>query len=60
MKRPLLIFCIAGTFAACGFLQPQEEVRQEPGRTTYRAPEGSSIESPDTTPVPQKVPGESR
>jgi len=60
VKRTLVIFCIAGAFAACGFFEPQEQVRQEPGRTTYRVPEGSSLESPDITPVPEKVPGESR
>ena len=60
VKQAFVIFCIAGALAACGFLEPREEVRQEPGRTTYRAPEGSSVESPDMTPAPEKVPGESR
>ena len=39
MKRTLVLFSIAGAFAGCGFLGPQEQVRQEPGRTTYRVPE---------------------
>ena len=55
-----VLFSIAGAFAACGFFGPQEQVRQEPGRTTYRVPEGNSLEPPDITPVPEKVPGESR
>ena len=55
-----VLFSIAGAFAACGFFGPQEQVRQEPGRTTYRVPEGNSLERPDFTPVPEKVPGESR
>ncbi len=55
-----VLFSIAGAFAACGFFGPQEQVRQEPGRTTYRVPEGNSLEPPDITPVQEKVPGESR
>jgi hypothetical protein len=55
-----VLFSIVGAFAACGFFGPQEQVRQEPGRTTYRVPEGNSLERPDITPVPEKVPGESR
>jgi hypothetical protein len=60
MKRTLALFSIAGAFAACGFFGPQEQVRQEPRSTTYRVPEGNSLERPDITPVPEKVPGESR
>ena len=56
-RRP---FSIAGAFAACGFFGPQEQVRQEPGRTTYRAAGDNSLERPDITPAPEKVPGESR
>lgn len=55
-----VLFSIACAFAACGFFGPQEQVRQEPGRTTYRVPEGNSLERPDITPVQEKVPGESR
>jgi hypothetical protein len=60
VKRTLVLFSIAGAFAGCGFLGPQEQVRREPGRTTYRVPEDNSLERPDITPVPEKVPGESR
>ena len=60
VKRTLVLFFIAGAFAACGFLGPQEQVRQEPGRTTYRVPEENSLERPDITPVQEKVPGEPR
>jgi NAD(P)-dependent dehydrogenase (short-subunit alcohol dehydrogenase family) len=56
----LVLFSIAGAFAGCGFLGQQEQVRQEPRRTTYRVPEGNLLESPDITPVQEKVPGESR
>ena len=56
----VVLFSIAGAFAACGFFGPQEQVRQEPGRTTYRVPEVNSLERPDIPPVPDKVPGESR
>jgi len=58
VKRTLVLF--SGAFTACGFLGPQEQVRQEPGSTTYRAPEDNSLERPDITPVPEKVAGESR
>ena len=60
MKRTLALFSIAGAFAGCGLFGPQEQVRQEPGRTTYRVPEDNSLERPDITPVKEKVPGESR
>ena len=55
-----VLFSIASAFAACGFFGPQEQVRQEPGRTTYRAAEGNSLERPDIIPVQEKVAGESR
>jgi hypothetical protein len=60
MKRTFILFSIAGAFASCGFFGPQEQVRQEPGRTTYRVPDSNSLERPDITPVTEKVPGESR
>jgi hypothetical protein len=60
VRRTLVLFFIAGAFAACGFLGPQEQVRQEHGTTTYRVPEGNSLERPDIPPVQEKVPGESR
>jgi hypothetical protein len=60
MKRALILFSMAGFFAACSWFGTSEQVRQEPGRATYRAAEDNSLERPDITPVPQKVPGESR
>jgi hypothetical protein len=60
VKRTLVFFSMAAAFAACGFFGAPEQVREEPGRTTYRAPEDNSLERPDITPVPEKVPGESR
>ena len=60
VKRTLTLFPIAGAFAGCGFLGPQEQVRQESGRTTYRVPEDNLLERPDITSVQEKVPGESR
>jgi hypothetical protein len=60
VKRSLVLFSIAGVFASCSLLGPHEQVREEPGRTTYRAAEDTSLERPDATPVPEKVPGESR
>ena len=60
MKRTLVIFSIACALAGCGLLGPQEEFREEPGSATYRVPEGDSLERPEVTPVPEKVPGESR
>ena len=58
VKRTLTLFSIAGAFAGCGFFGSQEQVRQEPGRTTYRVPEDNSLERPDITSVQEKVPGE--
>lgn len=60
VKRSLVLFSFAGVLVSCGLLGPQEQVREEPGRTTYRAAQDTSLERPDTTPVPEKVPGESR
>jgi hypothetical protein len=45
-------------FSGCGFLgSPREEVNQQPNKTVFRGAEPST-EEPDSTPVPQKVPGE--
>jgi PAS domain S-box-containing protein len=60
VKRTFILFSIAGAFAGCGFFGTPEQVRQEPGRATYRAVEDNSLERPEITPVSQKVPGESR
>jgi hypothetical protein len=60
VKRTFILFFIAGSFAACSWFGTPEQVRQERGRATYRAAEDNSLEQPEVTPVPQKVPGESR
>jgi hypothetical protein len=44
----------------CSLFRPPEEVREQSGRTTYRVPGGSVAEMPSPTPVPLKVPGESK
>jgi hypothetical protein len=47
-------------FAGCAFFRAPEEVREQSGRTTYRVPGGSLAELPSPTPVPEKIPGESK
>jgi len=47
-------------FNGCAFFRPPEEVRQQSGHTVYRVPGGSVAEMPSPTPLPQKVPGESK
>jgi hypothetical protein len=47
-------------WSGCGFLGAPEEVRQQSGHTVYRVPGGSIAEMASPTPLPQKVPGESR
>jgi hypothetical protein len=47
-------------FNACGLFRPPEEVRQQSGRTVYRVPGGTLAEMSSPTPVPQRVPGESK
>ena len=37
-----------------------EESREESGHAVYRVPGGSLAEMPSPTPVPQKIPGESK
>jgi hypothetical protein len=44
----------------CSFFREPEEVREQSGRTTYRVPGGSLAELPSPTPVPEKIPGESK
>jgi hypothetical protein len=60
VERAFILFSIAAAFAGCGLFGTPEQVRQESGRTTYRAVEDNSLERPDIAPVSQKVPGESR
>ena len=52
---------IAGALAiaGCGFFGSGEAVRQDPGRTVYRAAEAPP-DLPDIAPVQQEVPGEKR
>ena len=59
-KRTLAFFSIACAFAACGLLGPQEQFREEPGSARYRVPESTAVAPAEITPVPEKVPGESR
>jgi hypothetical protein len=47
-------------FDSCGFFRAPEEVRQQSGHTVYRVPGGSVAEMPSPTPLPQKVPGDSK
>jgi hypothetical protein len=44
----------------CGIFGSGEEVRQEPARTVYRAPEQSPLDVPEMPPLREKVPGETR
>jgi hypothetical protein len=62
VKRILPGVAITAVFLFCGcsFFGKPEEVREQPGRTTYRVPGGSVAEMPSPTPEPQKIPGESR
>jgi hypothetical protein len=47
-------------FSGCGFFgSPREEVTQQPNKTVFRGAEPTG-EEPDSTPVPQKVPGEEK
>ena len=45
--------------AGCGLFGSGEAVKQDPGRTVYRAVEAPP-DLPDATPVRQQVPGEKR
>jgi hypothetical protein len=61
MKKLTAAFTIAGTVAlgGCGLFGPGEAVKQDPGRTVYRAAEAPP-DLAETTPVRQQVPGEKR
>jgi len=61
MKKVTAAFTIAGTLAlgGCGLFGPGEAVRQDPGRTVYRAAEAAP-DLPDIAPVRQQVSGEKR
>jgi hypothetical protein len=45
-------------FSGCGFLGPNEEYRQEKGRTVYRTANHSGEEESPSTLSQKKVPGE--
>ena len=62
MKRLIaaLTILIALAIAGCGLFGSGEAVKQDPGRTVYRAAEAAPPDLPDTTPVRQQVPGEKR
>ncbi len=62
VKGIVALLTIAGslTIAACSVFGPGEAVRDESGRTLYRAAEENPADAPDVAPVREKVPGESR
>ena len=62
VKRILALFTIAGslTIAACSLFGPGEAVQHESGRARYRAAEENPTDTPDVTPLREKVPGETR
>ena len=49
----------AFAFAGCGFVGSGEAVKQDPGRTVYRA-DGAAPDVPQTEPVQEEIPGEKR
>ena len=60
VKRTLVIFFIAGALAACGFLDCERRSDRNREGRLIASPEGTPLERPEFTPVPEKVPGESR
>ena len=50
---------VALAIAGCGLLGSGEAVKQDSGRTVYRASEAPS-DQPDIAPAQQQVPGEKR
>jgi hypothetical protein len=54
-----LTIMIAFAIAGCGLFGSSEAVKQDPGRTLYRASEAPPDLS-DVAPVKQEVPGENR
>ena len=62
VKGIVALLTVAGalTIAACSFFEPGEAVREESGRTLYRAAEENPTDATEVTPVREKVPGESR
>ena len=62
VKGIVALLTVAGSLsiAACSFFEPGEAVREESGRTLYRAAEENPTDRPDVTPLREKVPGEAR
>jgi hypothetical protein len=62
VKGIVALLAAAGalTIAACSFFEPGEAVREESGRTLYRAAEENPTDAPDVIPLREKVPGETR
>ena len=59
MKKITAAVTVAAAFAGCGFFGSGEAVKQDPGRTVYRA-DGAAPDVPQTAPVQEEVPGEKR
>ncbi|HJY53952.1 MAG TPA: hypothetical protein VKD89_08000 [Candidatus Udaeobacter sp.] len=61
MKKITMAFTtvVALAIPGCGLFGSGEAVKQDPGRTVYRAAEAPP-DLPDATPVRQQVPGEKR
>lgn len=59
MKTILLAIVVTFFFSGCDWFGSPELYKSEPGRTTYRAVD-ESLPDAEVTPVPQKIPGESR
>jgi PBP1b-binding outer membrane lipoprotein LpoB len=60
VKRIVLAITAIFFLAGCSWFGSPEAYKSESGRTTFRAANESPTEHPDVTPVPQKIPGESR
>jgi hypothetical protein len=62
VKGIVALLMVAGalTIAACSFFESGEAVREDSGRTLYRAAEENPTDRPDVTPLREKVPGETR
>jgi hypothetical protein len=61
VKKITAAFTVVAAFAVlgCGFFGSDEAVKQDLGRTVYRAAEAPP-DVPETSPVQEQVPGEKR
>jgi hypothetical protein len=50
----LAVFFTAG----CGWLGPAEEIKQQPGKTSFRSADQDSTDTEVAAPATKKVPGE--